>query len=368
MYRCYFGYPTCKKRQKIHGKFTKACYNTLDNKRLRTVIQMKIGNTTLEHGLMLAPLAGYTNAAFREICAGYGAEYTVSEMISAKAVCYNDKKTLVLARNSSDIPMGLQLFGSDPEFIAKAIRILTGESYLEQNNSILPAAIDINMGCPVHKIVSNGEGSALMKDPQRACEIVRAACEASNLAVTVKLRAGFSESKKNAPEMAAALEAAGASAVCIHGRTREQMYSGRVDLEIIREVASAVSIPVIGNGDILSGEDAVRMYEYCGCDGVMIGRGAVGAPWIFEQVRAYLTHGKQREILPDERARVAKEHLFGMCALMGEHRAVPEARKSVCAYFSDFPGAAAARAEVNTAVTASQMCEIIDKILNRSEK
>ena len=324
---------------------------------------MKIGNTTLKHGLMLAPLAGYTNAAFREICAQYGAEYTVSEMISAKAVCYGDKKTLVLARNSSSVPMGLQLFGAEPEFIAKAIKILTSEEYLEGNSSILPAAFDINMGCPVHKIVSNGEGSALMRDPERAAEIVRAAVGASPLPVTVKIRAGYSESERNAPEVACLLEEAGAALVCVHGRTRTQMYSGTVDRDIIREVKRAVSVPVIANGDICSGEQAVDMLEYTGADGLMIGRGAVGNPWIFEQIIARLEWSEPREVSASERAQTAKRHLLSMCDLMGERRAVPEARKAVCAYFCDFSGAAAARAEINCASDADRMCRIIDRIL-----
>ncbi len=323
---------------------------------------MKIGNTTLKYALMLAPLAGYTNAAFREICAELGAEYTVSEMISAKAVCYGDKKTLVLARNASSIPMGLQLFGAEPEFIHRAIKILTSGEYLEGNSSVLPAAFDINMGCPVHKIVSNGEGSALMRDRSRAAEIVRAACEASRVPVTVKIRAGYSEKTKNAPELASALEEAGAAAICVHGRTREQMYSGRVDLDIIKEVKEAVSVPVIGNGDINSGGDAICMLEYTGCDGLMIGRGAVGDPWIFERIRACMDGAEPRAVSNEEKAQTAKRHLYGMCALMGEHRAVPEARKAVCAYFKDFAGAASARSEINTAGTADKMCEIIDKV------
>lgn len=324
---------------------------------------MNLGNISLKYGLMLAPLAGYTNAAFREICARHGAEYTVSEMISAKAVCYKDKKTLVLARNSSSIPMGLQLFGADPEFIAKAIRILTSEEYLEGNASILPAAFDINMGCPVHKIVSNGEGSALMRDPARAAEIVRAAVEASPVPVTVKIRAGYSESTKNAPELAILLEEAGASLVCVHGRTREQMYSGKVDLDIIKDVKSAIRIPVVGNGDVVSAESARRMLEYTGCDGLMIGRGAVGDPWIFERVIAKIEDREPREVMVSEIAETAKAHLRAMCELMGERRAVPEARKAICAYFRDFTGAPAARAEINVAQSAAEMCAVIDKIL-----
>ena len=324
---------------------------------------MKIGNVSLKYGLMLAPLAGYTNAAFREICARHGAEYTVSEMISAKAVCYGDKKTLVLARNSSAIPMGLQLFGAEPEFIAKAIKILTSEEYLEGNSSVLPAAFDINMGCPVHKIVSNGEGSALMRDKSRAAEIVRAATEVSPVPVTVKIRAGYSESTKNAPEIALALEEAGATLICVHGRTREQMYSGKVDLDIIREVKNAVSVPVVGNGDIISAESAMHMLSYTKCDGLMIGRGAVGNPWIFEKIIAGMDGITPRVVPTSEIAETAKAHLHAMCELMGERRAVPEARKAVCAYFRDFAGAPAARAEVNVASSAREMCAVIDKIL-----
>ena len=324
---------------------------------------MKIGNVSLKYGLMLAPLAGYTNAAFREICARHGAEYTVSEMISAKAVCYGDKKTLVLARNSSAIPMGLQLFGAEPEFIAKAIKILTSEEYLEGNSSVLPAAFDINMGCPVHKIVSNGEGSALMRDKSRAAEIVRAATEVSPVPVTVKIRAGYSESTKNAPEIALALEEAGATLICVHGRTREQMYSGKVDLDIIREVKNAVSVPVVGNGDIISAESAMHMLSYTKCDGLMIGRGAVGNPWIFEKIIAGMDGSEPRVVPTSEIAETAKAHLHAMCELMGERRAVPEARKAVCAYFRDFAGAPAARAEVNVASSAEEMCAVIDKIL-----
>ena len=324
---------------------------------------MNIGSATLRYGLMLAPLAGYTNAAFREICAAHGAEYTVSEMISAKAVCYGDKKTLVLARNSSGIPMGLQLFGAEPEFIAKAIGILTSPEYLEGNASVLPAAFDINMGCPVHKIVSNGEGSALMRDPARAAEVVRAAVEASPVPVTVKIRAGYSEHTKNAPDLAPMLEEAGAALICVHGRTREQMYAGKVDLDIIREVKRAVSVPVIGNGDVNSCESAMYMLEYTGCDGLMIGRGAVGDPWIFERITAKMEGREPRRVEPSEIAETAKAHLRAMCELMGERRAVPEARKAICAYFRDFAGAPAARAEVNTAASADAMCAIIDSIL-----
>lgn len=324
---------------------------------------MRIGKTELEYGLMLAPLAGFTNAVFREICAECGAEYTTSEMISAKAVCYSDKKTLVLAKNTSSIPMALQLFGSESEFIYKAIRILTSEEYLKESESTIACAIDINMGCPVHKIVSNGEGSALMKDSARAAEIVRAACEASPLPVTVKIRAGFGKGERTAPQFAHVLEEAGASAVCVHGRTREQMYSGEVDIDVIREVKEAVSIPVIGNGDITDGASALRMLSKTGCDALMVGRGAVGNPWIFGEIRAAMSGEFYQKPCGETIAECAKRHIRDMCALLGEQRAVPEARKAVCAYFCDFSGAAAARAEINTAKSAEEMCRILDRVL-----
>ncbi len=324
---------------------------------------MKIGNTELKYGLMLAPLAGFTNAVFRDICAEHGAEYTVSEMISAKAVCYNDKKTLVLAKNTSEIPMALQLFGSDSEFIYKAIKILTSEEYLSDNNSLLPCAIDINMGCPVHKIVSNGEGSALMRDKARASEIVRAATEASRLPVSVKIRAGYERASRNAPDFAKALEEAGAALVCVHGRTREQMYSGEVDLDIIKEVKEALTIPVVGNGDIKCAADALHMRSYTGCDALMIGRGAVGNPWIFSEISAAMDGIEYSRPSGEEIASVAKRHVISMCELLGERRAVPEARKAVCAYFSDFAGAAAARAEINEAKSAIDMCSILERVL-----
>ena len=313
--------------------------------------------------LALAPLAGFTNIVFRDICARHGADWTVSEMISAKAVCYADKKTLVLAKNCSEVPMALQLFGAEPEFIHRAVKILTSDEYLADNGSVMPFSIDINMGCPVHKIVSNGEGSALMKDSVRAAEIVRAACEASPLPVSVKIRAGYTQSRKNAPEFAQVLEEAGAACICVHGRTREQMYSGEVDLDIIKKVKESVKIPVIGNGDILSTEDAQRMLGYTKCDSLMIGRGALGDPWIFERIKAIVSGGEYREPTSEEKAAVAKEHVLGMCRILGEHRAVPEARKAVGAYFAGFSGAAAARARVNSASSADEVCKIIDGIM-----
>lgn len=324
---------------------------------------MKIGNTELKHGLMLAPLAGFTNAVFRDICAESGSEYTVSEMISAKAVCYNDKKTLVLAKNTSKTPMALQLFGSEGEFIYKAIKTLTSEQYLSESGSTLPCAIDINMGCPVHKIVSNGEGSALMRDKARAAEVVRAAVEASSLPVTVKIRSGFAKADRNAVDFALALEDAGAVAVCVHGRSREQMYSGEVDLDIIKEVKEALSISVIGNGDIRCGRDALHMLEYTGCDALMIGRGAVGNPWIFSEIAAAIEGREYTKPTREEIFRTAEKHVLGLCELLGERRAVGEARKAVCAYFADFPGAAAARAEINEAKTAIEMCLVLKRVL-----
>ncbi|MBO4419165.1 MAG: tRNA dihydrouridine synthase DusB, partial [Oscillospiraceae bacterium] len=231
-------------------------------------------------GVILAPMAGVTDFAFREICAELGADGTVTEMVSAKALCYGDKKTASLLRRNKGVRCGVQIFGSEPEFMARGAQLaleLSGCDY-----------VDINMGCPMPKIVNNGEGSALMKDPALAGRIVRAVCDAVNVPVTVKTRKGWDKSHVNAVELAQAVQENGAAAITVHGRTKTMLYSGTADWDVIAQVKQAVSIPVIANGDVISPEAALRCLRWTGADGLMVGRAAFGDPWLFRQIRAAL--------------------------------------------------------------------------------
>ncbi|MBQ9428243.1 MAG: tRNA dihydrouridine synthase DusB [Clostridia bacterium] len=322
---------------------------------------MKIKTIEIPHGLCLAPLAGVSDRAFRKICRAHGAEYLCSEMVSAAAICYGDKKTPRLCMFGQDeMPMGIQLFGSRPDFFAEAAKRIAAGTLAE--GVPIPAAIDINMGCPVRKIVSNGEGSALMRDPALAAAIVRAVRAAVGLPVTVKIRAGFDQNHINAPEFAKALEDAGADMICIHGRTRAQMYGGRADLSVIAAVKAAVRVPVIGNGDLFSAADALRMLNETGCDGVMIARGAMGNPWIFEQIRAaqdgiVFTPPTRTEIVDE-----ALRHLALLVETKPKAQAIPEARKHMAQYIRDFRGAAAARGAINCAESEEEMRRILVKL------
>ena len=328
---------------------------------------IKIGNVELKHGLFLAPLAGVSDRAFRDVCRKHGAEYTVSEMVSAKALCYEqlvkkaDKvKTAPLASvYKYEMPMAIQLFGSEPEFMARAASLIENMSYLGCESDTKPAAIDINMGCPVHKVVGNGEGSALMKNPALAGEIVRAVVDAVKLPVTVKIRAGWDENSINAPEFAKVLEASGASLIAVHGRTRQQMYAPSSDNKVIAAVKKAVSVPVVGNGDIYSADDALRMIEETECDGVMIARGALGNPWIFEEITARL-EGRDYE-LPSigERLDEALFQIEQMIAEKGEYVAIAESRKHLSWYTKGMSGATKARAEINSAKSFDEMKAIL---------
>ena len=329
---------------------------------------IKIGNYTLRHGLFLAPLAGVSDRAFRDVCRAEGAEYTVSEMVSAKALCYEQRtkkeaaptKTAPLASvYESEMPMAIQLFGCEPDFMAEAARLIEEMSYRGCTSDTPPAAIDINMGCPVHKIVGNGEGSALMKNPALAADIVRAVRRAVSLPVTVKIRAGWDADSINAPEMAKRLEDAGAALIAVHGRTRAQMYAPSADLGVIADVKKSVSVPVVGNGDILSAADAIRMYEQTGCDGVMIARGALGNPWLFAEIRALLEGGVYTPPTLAERMETALSQIAFMVEEKGERIAMAEARKHLSWYIKGIDGAAAARLAINTASTLAEMTAIL---------
>ena len=335
---------------------------------------LTFGNTVLQHGVMLAPMAGVTDTSFRLLCRRFGAEYTVSEMVSAKALCYEQRShrkesgascTAQLARiTKEEAPMAVQLFGSEPEFMAEAARLLESGEYRGCASEVAPAAIDINMGCPVRKITGNGEGSALMKTPEVAEAIVRAVRSAVSLPVTVKIRAGWAAEHINAVELARRLEAAGTDLICVHARTREQLYAPGIMPEVIAEVKAAVKIPVVGNGDIFSAEDALKMKKDTGCDGVMIGRGAMGYPWIFREIVDAL-EGKQTPAMSlDERLSVAAEHLDAMLADKGERTGVAEAKKHMAWYISGIPGAAAARGSVMTASSPEELRAVLEDFRN----
>lgn len=305
---------------------------------------MKIGNLQLSGFAALAPMAGVADRAMRELSIGYGAAFCVSELISAKGITLGDRKSKELMECAdAETPKGIQLFGYEPKVMAEALRVAEKES---------PKFIDINMGCPAPKVAGNGGGSALMKDPKLAGEIVAECVKVANLPVTVKIRAGWDKDNITAVEVAKRCEEGGAAAITVHGRTREQMYAPPVNLDIIKEVKNAVSIPVIGNGDVDSPKAAAEMYEKTGCDFIMVGRAAMGRPWIFSQINAYLKDGT---VLPEpplsERMRVMLKEINLMMQYKGEHTALLEARKHTGWYMRGLRGAAELRrkcAEINS--------------------
>lgn len=320
---------------------------------------MKLGNLILPYGIALAPMAGFSDYAMRRICYEWGAEYSVTEMVSARAVVYGDKKTLTLAKITPDeAPTALQIFGSEPQIMAEAAGRLSTFS----GGGALPAAIDINMGCPVRKIFTNGEGSALMKNPALIYDITRAVARATPLPTTVKIRLGVDSSHINAVECALAAEEAGASAITVHGRTKEQLYSGKADMEKVAEVKNCVHIPLFANGDIQSAEDAVRVLSDTKADGIMIGRGAVGNPFIFSQIRSALLGEQYFPPTLEEQKKAALTQLDYAVSDKGESVAVREARGQLAKYFHSFRGSAELRARINLALTREDIASALDFI------
>ncbi len=317
---------------------------------------MKIGSVILENKVFLAPMAGVTDMPFRVLCKEQGCGLVCTEMISAKGMFYRDDKSWKLADLcSKELPAAVQIFGSEPDILADAA---------EKLNSSNAAIIDINMGCPTPKITRNGEGSALMLKPDLAAAIIKSVCSVSLKPVTVKIRKGWDDEHVNAVEMAQLAEKCGAAAISVHGRTRMQFYSGKADREIIKSVKEAVSIPVAGNGDIYTPEDAERMLEYTGCDAVMVGRGAQGNPWIFSRILHYMATGK---LLPEpemqERAATILRHLDMLVALKGEHTGVCEMRKHISWYMRGYKNSAHFKDRVFRAVSVAEMTGLIQELL-----
>lgn len=319
---------------------------------------LNIGGVSLKSHAVLAPMAGVSDRAYRELCVRFGAAYCVSEMVSSKALSFNSKKSEELMEISDlERPCGIQIFGDDPKCMADAAK------HALENK---PDIIDINMGCPAPKISSNGSGSALMKNPRLCGEIVKAVTAVTDTPVTVKIRKGWDDDSVNAVEVAKICESAGAAAITVHGRTRQQYYKPPVDYGIIKAVRESVSVPVIANGDIDSAEKAKEVMDITGCDLVMIGRATLGNPWIFSQINAYLENPNVKIHTPDleERLGVMIEHIGKMVEYKGEHMAMLQARKLVVGYFKGIKGAAALRNEAGKIKTLDDLYELRQKALS----
>lgn len=318
--------------------------------------------------LILAPMAGFTDHPMRSLAVRYGADMVVSEMISAKAMHFKDKKTATLARIfDGEGVFGAQIFGHEADIMASAARALSYGDYEYKISDTLPDFIDINMGCPVKKIVSNGEGSALLKNPKLCSEIISACVNASRVPVTVKIRAGWDKDSVNCVEIAKIAEASGAAAIAIHARTREQMYEPYANWEYIKAVKNAVSVPVIGNGDIYSAADAMRMLEETGCDSLMIGRGALGNPFIFNEIRCKIEGKSYTPPDISEKIRVALEHIRLLCEEKGEETGIREARKHIGHYTKGLKSSASARQRLNFATSYEEIHDILSVLAKENQ-
>ena len=328
---------------------------------------MRIKDIELAHGLMLCPMAGVSDRAFRLICARHGAEYAVTEMVSAKALVYEQRgragtpiRTAPLCRVDEGIPTAVQLFGAEPEFMKEAARLVSTGEY-RGFEGLIPAAIDIIMGCPVRKVTLNGEGSALMRDPGLAGAVTAAAVKGAGgrVPVTVKIRAGWDSEHINAAEVARSCADGGAAAVCVHARPREQLYRPGVELSVIAAVAAAVDIPVFGNGDVTTPEGAAEMKAATGCDGIGIARGAIGDPWIFGRIAAAFDGTAFAEPDVNERIATALEHARLTVEFKGERRGIAEAKPQIARYIHGVPGAVRLRDEIIRAVTLAEVERVL---------